>query len=491
MRPDYSVARLRQLLKMLDSQIILEYEGMNARRMQEGDIMVKRNTKKPDDRKRHISLSRPGIIPSAKKTLTFGPYATNNDHEEDDREDVANQSSQMLSILREEKRKSLIPPSTALSSSIFKSPPRPTIHRPGPASKTGRRSLRVHKSDRRLSHGGVPTDTGPSKQKEKRFYHPLRVGKAVCDSKKSDRRLTVKKEKPDEARSDKTIDVNDAGSVHMCPFCNKDFSRRGRLKSHIAQAHPDPDTVKHYDCPHCEFTTTNPGSLRSHLLKTHRDKVEYYICNYCSKNFTTFVNWKKHRNSCEKRKKEKVGADGHKERKRHAVSNVSKKSKAAQSSGVKMTRASPSSYNCLDCFNSFSSRLDLIKHKLRCKTLVGPPYVCKDCNSSFSKKERLAYHVQSKTCCPIEKERNKDCGASASKEKSNHDEHENVAAEDENEDNDHHVSVEGHGDPDETRDDHISCKECVKVFTQEDFKRHQEQTGHTGEIIKLPKELCI
>ena len=105
MRPDYSVARLRQLLKMLDSQIILEYEGMNAGRLQEGDIMVKRNTKKPDDRKKHISLSRPRTIPSAKKTLNFGPDATNNEHEEDDREDVANQSSQMLSILREEKRK--------------------------------------------------------------------------------------------------------------------------------------------------------------------------------------------------------------------------------------------------------------------------------------------------------------------------------------------------------------------------------------------------
>ena len=85
----------------------------------------------------------------------------------------------------------------------------------------------------------------------------------------------------------------------------------------------------------------------------------------------------------------------------------------------------------------------------------------------------------------------RNCGTPAFKEKSNYDESNNVAAEADNEDDDTHAGVEGHGDPDETRDDHISCKQCVKVFTQEDFRGHQEQTGHNGEIIKLPKGLCV
>ena len=170
------------------------------------------------------------------------------------------------------------------------------------------------------------------------------------------------------------------------------------------------------------------------------------------------------------------------------------KLKAFQSNGVKKTRASPSTHTCLDCFTSFSSRLNLVKHKLSCKkTFVGPPYTCKYCNASLSKKEMLAGHVHRNCAVRKEKERNtlRNCGTSASKEKSNPDEHTNVAAGVDNEDDDHHVAVVGHEDPDETRDDHVSCEECVKIFTQEDFIRHREETGHTGEIIKLPKDICI
>ena len=121
---------------------------------------MERNTKKTEHRMRQRSLSRP----EAWQTLNFGPETTNGDFEDEDREDVSNQSSQMFSILREE---SIIPPfsSPALSSSTVKSPPIPRTPRPrpGPASKTGRKkagprsiigsptvtrkSLRVHKSD--------------------------------------------------------------------------------------------------------------------------------------------------------------------------------------------------------------------------------------------------------------------------------------------------------------------------------------------------------
>ena len=49
-----------------------------------------------------------------------------------------------------------------------------------------------------------------------------------------------------------------------------------------------------------------------------------------------------------------------------------------------------------------------------------------------------------------------------------------------------------HGDLEDTRDEHISCKECGgKPFTQEGFERHRQQTGHTGETIKLPSYLSV
>ena len=132
----------------------------------------------------------------------------------------------------------------------------------------------------------------------------------------------------------------------------------------------------------------------------------------------------------------------------------------------------------------------LFKHKPSCKkTVVGPPYTCKGCKKSFSHKKTFQSH--SRSCAEKGRTTLRNCGASASKEISSHAELDNIAAEANNEDDDTHVGVEGHEDPDETRDDHISCKQCVKVFTQEDFRGHQEQTEHDGEIIKLPKGLCV
>merc|ERR1719221_150242 len=55
-----------------------------------------------------------------------------------------------------------------------------------------------------------------------------------------------------------------------------------------------------------------------------------------------------------------------------------------------------------------------------------------------------------------------------------------------NEDDEDHAECQG--DPGETQDDYVSCK-CGDLFNQEDFARHQEQTGHTGERIKLPRTL--
>ena len=73
MRSDDSVAKLRQLLKMLDSQIILD-SGM-----QEG-VNMERNTKKTEHRMRQRSLSRP----EAWQTLNFGPETTNGDFEDEE-----------------------------------------------------------------------------------------------------------------------------------------------------------------------------------------------------------------------------------------------------------------------------------------------------------------------------------------------------------------------------------------------------------------------
>ena len=58
---------------------------------------------------------------------------------------------------------------------------------------------------------------------------------------------------------------------------------------------------------------------------------------------------------------------------------------------------------------------------------------------------------------------------------------------DDNEDDEHLVTGD-HGDIEDTRDEYVSCKDCGgKPYTQEKFERHQQQTGHRGETIRLPK----
>ena len=280
-------------------------------------------------------------------------------------------------------RKSIFPLllSPVLSSSNFKSPPRPRTSKPGPASKTGRmkagsrsiigtqtvssKLIKVHKCDRNLSN-----------QTKERSDDPQEI-----------ERLTVKKEKPDDGResrlspafddvrNDETSNVAKTdNSIQTCPSCNKEFSKKGRLQAHISQAHPN--HYIHYKCPHCDWSTTNRGSLRSHIVTSHRDKVDYYTCNHCSQNFTNLASCKKHRRSCGN----EVNTDGHKERKGHVVSSGVNKIKAFQSNGVKKTRASPSTHTCLDCFTSFSSRLNLVKHKLSCNATPYPNHVCCTCN---------------------------------------------------------------------------------------------------------------
>ena len=61
-----------------------------------------------------------------------------------------------------------------------------------------------------------------------------------------------------------------------------------------------------------------------------------------------------------------------------------------------------------------------------------------------------------------------------------------------NEDDEHLVTETDHEDLDDTWDYHISCKECGgRPFTQENFERHQQKTGHTGETIKMRKNVTF
>jgi len=470
-----SVDKLRQLLKMLDSQIILDHEGTFGE--EEEDCNDARSGLRPQSRKRlKTSLS-------SRQRLDFDSDRNNNDEEEEG--DIPDQSAQ----IREEKRRSIIPPplSPAVSFSTPNfSPIKPRTPKNKITKNTESLTRRIcstptgmggskSKNDRRLTLGGqskVMThpltkivrgpkssearrwDRPPSdkdqvmaKQMTKRILSHLEKIDAIeenvtdSDSNAPDMAMgtarnmgsepkqssslklaTVKKETPDTDDDYESLllpgyddKINDViATVNSCPVCQKEFNGKGRLRAHISQAHPDPKTVQHYKCPHCSWSSTNPGSLGSHIVKIHPDKAEVYNCVHCPEKFTNKQIWHKHMPRCE---------------------------------------ANKTSVTCPRCSANFSS-LGYYRRHLK-----------KNCPGS-NKASKVKNQVSN----------------------ANAEDNEAVEKDIENDE----LLASDHGDLEDTRDDHISCKECGgKPFTQEGFKRHMMQTGHTGETIKLPSYLSV
>ena len=243
---DDSVAKLIHILKMLDSQVILDYSNSGL----QGDVHMERNIKKPEgrNRPRHTSITKSGTIKSDRQTFNLGPETIN---EDEYREDIANQRSLM-------ERKNIFPLllSPVLSSSNFKSPPRPRTSKPGPASKTGRmkagsrsiigtqtvssKPIKVHKCDRNLSN-----------QTKERSDDPQEIERLTVKEKPDDGPESPLSPAFDDVRNDETSNVAKTdNSIQTCPSCNKEFSKKGRLQAHISQAHPN--HYIHYECPHCD-----------------------------------------------------------------------------------------------------------------------------------------------------------------------------------------------------------------------------------------------
>ena len=213
----------------------------------------------------------------------------------------------------------------------------------------------------------------------------------------------------------------------------------------------------------------NSGSLSS-LATSNNKQQQVYPCGKCKRILGNKGAWRKHTLAC-----------------------------YIQSKEVEKFRADPSTHTCLDCFKSFSNQSKLQRHKREnCKgKFIYKPFMCKYCNATFTKKGGLAKHVRYN--CPVLK---KKVGNPLRKDNSQPDsEDENNLArqisdkggEDAEEaDNDvDEQMVSDHGDTEDTLDDFINCKQCGGLFTKEKFERHREQTGHTGDIIKLPPNLTF
>ena len=94
-------------------------------------------------------------------------------------------------------------------------------------------------------------------------------------------------------------EVAQALSARSCQFCNKLFSTRGNKEDHENYVHKkDPIGKSAHSCkladPGCEKVFSNKTSLRYHQLRAHAKAIR---CEKCSKEFTDFKEFVKHRRS--------------------------------------------------------------------------------------------------------------------------------------------------------------------------------------------------
>ena len=79
--------------------------------------------------------------------------------------------------------------------------------------------------------------------------------------------------------SDVLVDV-EAGSIHKCQFCRKDFNKPGLLKIHIENVHKrGPKRTKTQKCAICDSIFGNKEDLRDHYVENHNEWKQSSLSN--------------------------------------------------------------------------------------------------------------------------------------------------------------------------------------------------------------------
>ena len=190
-----------------------------------------------------------------------------------------------------------------------------------------------------------------------------------------------------------------------CNKCDRQFTHKGNLNSHILMKHSN---RKDFTCETCSKDFSTNYQLKRHVNNIHAVNNEnIFQCSICDKVFSKKMLLKKHETTfhrvptkkcdfCGKCFKETSKLNVHikrvHEKSYKAKCHICNKDIDKRHLKEHVDRHENKSYNCTICGRKFSTKADMTKHdEIVHKNIYN--YKCEKCNKRFSSKTNLESHI--------------------------------------------------------------------------------------------------
>ncbi|RLU17474.1 hypothetical protein DMN91_009709 [Ooceraea biroi] len=174
--------------------------------------------------------------------------------------------------------------------------------------------------------------------------------------------------------------------------------------------------MKPYQCTACIFATVTLSNIRCHIRKNHL-KLKPYLCQQCTKRYTSSVLLQEHMNThtgarpykcgeCNFASSSRQALSNHKDT--HKLNNVhaeakykcniclnTYKSKHILSEHI-LKHEGIRKYNCSVCDKTFAQMSHLAAHK---KVHGSPGYKCEGCKREFNRRDNMKIHMKRCVAC--------------------------------------------------------------------------------------------
>lgn len=199
-----------------------------------------------------------------------------------------------------------------------------------------------------------------------------------CQTTFTARSSLVRHLKKGHSKTERTTNKN-LNTRRNCNQCDKSFATTERLKSHIQIVHEGKELFK---CEICEKTYSSRGSLKTHLII--HSEVRPFICNYCGRGFNS-----------------RYGLDEHMHTHtddRPFVCKICDKTFKQNRLLVAHTRVHTRErpYKCKEegCDRAYINGIDLKRHRFSKHGIFTKKHTCHICSKIFPEKKLLRKHME-------------------------------------------------------------------------------------------------